>query len=143
MALELATDSMSNLHRLGECKKESSGDISIRNLLSLWTGMGSIDEVTLKASNGSTCSFVVKTIGSHSHLMDDELALVDHMGYYNEVAFYEQDLSASLWSAGVQLPRPVIVKHTEVGDVVICMTKLPGGKFRPTTDQSMQAVAWL
>ena len=58
--------------------------------------MGSVDEVQVSDGKGGEATFVVKTVGARARLkqkesrgsykkLDDELALVDHMSYYNEV----------------------------------------------------------
>lgn len=117
--------------------------VESRNLLQLWTGAGGIDEIFVTGTDGSGCSFVAKSIGSYKMLEDDELALVDHMSYYNEATFYEHDLADRMYNAGLQCPRPLLVDRRTDGEVTICMTKLRGRSFRRTEKDIKAALTWL
>eukprot|EP00913_Durusdinium_trenchii_P026209 g24588.t1 len=135
---------LEELQRLGEDSVRKVVEIESakpRNLILVWTGMGSVDEVQV-TGKGESASFVVKSVGSHKKI-DDELALVDHMSYYNEATFYEQDLSERICAAGALCPKPLLVDRTEDGDLTICMTKLPGRGFSRSPEQTHLALQWL
>lgn len=141
LALQLAKRCLPHFESKGVGKLTEIDSVKPRNLLGLWTGMGSVDEVQVKSKDDSV-SFVVKTVGSHKKL-DDELALVDHMSYYNEATFYEQNLSDSICAAGALCPKALLVDRTEDGELTICMTKLPGRGFSRNPEQTRQALQWL
>merc|ERR1719422_306445 len=97
----------------------------------------------VKGTSGDSCSFVTKTIGPYKELKDDPLALVDHMSYYNEAKFYEQDLADRMYEAGVLCPRPLVVDREESGIVRISMTKVAGQAFKRNDQQTKAALEWL
>jgi len=140
-ALQLTKRCLPHLEKKGLGKVTEIENVKPRNLQPVWTGMGSVDEIQV-TGKGETMSFVVKTVGSHKKL-DDELALVDHMSYYNEATFYEQDLSEGICGNGALCPKPLLVDRTEDGELTICMTKLPGRGFSRSPEQTRQALQWL
>merc|ERR1719221_2012150 len=117
--------------------------VESRNMLQLWTGLSGIDEVIVRGSQGDSCSFVTKTIRPSEELKDDALALVDHLSYYNEAKFYEQDLADGMYSAGMRCPRPLLVDREDSGVVRITMTKVQGMAFQRTDQQTKAALQWL
>ncbi|CAK9024915.1 unnamed protein product [Durusdinium trenchii] len=141
LALHLARRCLPHFETKGVGKVVEIESAKPRNLLPVWTGMGSVDEVQV-TGKGESASFVVKSVGSHKKI-DDELALVDHMSYYNEATFYEQDLSERICAAGALCPKPLLVDRTEDGDLTICMTKLPGRGFSRSPEQTHLALQWL
>lgn len=139
-------------------------------LLTLWTGEGSITKVTMQGGDGSTCSFVAKSIGTYKKC--DAMQLQDHWSYYNEMSFYESDLPDRMFQAGLLCPRPLFVDRISSGlpalemssrmqdilrrfrvepndggeekDVgVMCMTVLNGSRWKPSGEQIRGVLTWL
>ncbi|CAJ1415859.1 unnamed protein product [Effrenium voratum] len=141
VALKLAQRCLPFFERKGVGRLTDIESVRPKSLLGLWTGAGRVDAVEVTGKGGSA-SFVVKTIGSHKEI-DDELALVDHMSYYNEATFYEQDFAERLCASGAMCPQPLLVDRAPSGELTICMTMLPGRSFSRSPEQTRQALQWL
>jgi len=141
VALQLARRCLPLFESKGLASVGEIEGVRPRNLLGLWTGMGSVDEIEVTGKT-ATETIVVKSIGSYKKL-DDELALVDHMSYYNEASFYESDLADRICDSGARCPRAFLVDRSKDGEVTICMTKLPGRGFSRSPTQTKAALSWL
>lgn len=142
-AAQLAQRCLPALQRKGLGKMQAIASVSSRRLQALWTGVGGVDEVIVKGDDGTVCSFIAKSIGSHKDLANDELALVDHMSYYNEATFYEQDLASRMCRASALCPEGLLVDRRDGGEITICMTKLTGQGFARNEQQTKAALTWL
>lgn len=167
----LATKSLPALQGKGLSSMKGVKDVDARNIHGLWTGEGGIAELTLRGDDDTTYPIIAKSIGTYKSV-GDGLGLQDHWSYYNEMSFYETDLADQICTAGAPCPRPLFVHRSTSGlaevttsgrleqnlrrfgvkpegggeekdEGIICMTKLPGGPWRPSAERTRDALSWL
>lgn len=114
VAVRLAEQCLPALRAKGISLITAVSKVDARHIQGVWTGEGGVAELNIDGGDGSTVSFVAKSIGSYRGC--DDMGLQDHWSYYNEASFYESDLPEQICGAGALCPRPLYVERKPSGD---------------------------
>lgn len=114
-------------------------DVKVKEIASLWAGMGSVYCITAAGAKIKPQSIVAKRVQLPARC--DSIGDQRKKDSYDvETAFYQKGHAQRLISAGCMVPFPLHVEHRGEG-VTICMTKLEGHSSHPQGYEAF--VKWL
>lgn len=113
-------------------------------LQNLWSGLGSVLELTVCAAGSSQDRHIIAKLIRPPPDPEDFEEQRDHESYFAEASFYEGGHAEALCRCGARCPLPLFLERCQDGHVNICMTRLPGHFCAHQGDAQVQlALDWL
>lgn len=127
---------------LPELEASQLREACARPVARLWGGMGSVFEITVTTTTGSTVTIVAKRIKlPHRCTSVSDKRKKD--SYDVEAAFYRNGHAEQLICAGCRVPFPLFVENSRGDGLTICMSKLEGKAGWMDELQTKAVMSWL